>query len=123
MTLKSVIRFVCCCLLTTFASSVLRGCGLNETISTYVDGGVAVHGVIRVDFCRGHFWLPAFLCLLLWPCNYCIAVLVDFYKIAVIVMAYTVNNMKVTFPSVLLNNLHDLCFPHLHAVDIVGQLL
>ena len=120
MTLKSVIRFVCCWVLITFALSVGNGCGLKR-ISTYVDGGTAVHGVIRVDFCRGLFRLPAFL--LLWPCNYCIAVFVDFYEITVIVMAYTVNNMKVTFPSVLLDNLTDLCFPHLHAVDIVGQLL
>ena len=35
----------------------------NESISTIVDGGNAVHGVIRVDFCRGLFGLPAFLLL------------------------------------------------------------
>lgn len=46
----------------TFASSAFRGCGLKR-ISTYVDGGTAVHGVIRVDFCRGLFGLPAFFVL------------------------------------------------------------
>ena len=99
------------------------GCGLKRNNFYYCRLRQCRSRRHPCGFCRGLFGLPAFLCLLLWPCNYCIAVLVDFYKIAVIVMAYTVNNMKVTFPSVLLNNLHDLCFPHLHAVDIVGQLL
>ena len=37
---------------------------LNESISTFVDDGNAVHGDIRVDFCRELFGLPAFLLLL-----------------------------------------------------------
>ena len=122
MALKSVIRFVCCWVLTTFASSVGNGCGLKRINFYYCRLRHCRSRSYPCGFLQGAFLAPCF-CLLLWPCNYCIAVLVDFYEIAVIVMAYTANNMKVTFPSVLLNNLFDLCFPHLHAVDIVGQLL
>lgn len=35
----------------------------NETISTFVDGGVAVHGVIRVDL-QGAFLAPCFFIVL-----------------------------------------------------------
>ena len=63
MALKSVIRFVCCWVLTTFALSVGNGCGLKR-ISTIVDYGYNRSRSYPCGFRRESEKLPAFLLLL-----------------------------------------------------------
>ena len=54
------------CLLLSLHRQPFGAVDWNDTISTTVDGGVAVHGVIRVDFAGGLFRPPAFLLYYAW---------------------------------------------------------